>query len=329
MNDLDLAVWGLWIRQHWGVEPRQAVRARPGFSGADVFRITTDAGSCALRRWPQADPDRLTWIHACQTLAARSCDFVPRLMPTASGGTWVRHQERLWELATWQPGLADFHQRPTPARLVAAMRGLARLHAAWSVPTDAGPCPAACRRRARLLDWSASTDEQLRQVLARWPNAEQVDLARRAAAVLQARRAEALKNLEPWCRRVVRLQVCLADVWHDHALFSGDELTGLVDFGGVRWDHSAVDVGRLLGSLVGNDAQAWSVGLAAYTDAGALARSDLPLPRLLHHTGQLAALATWLRLLVLERRDLAAPDAAWNHFADLVRQLAAGPIALP
>ncbi len=51
----------------------------------------------------------------------------------------------------------------------------------------------------------------------------------------------------------VPIQPCIGDIWHDHILFLGDGVSGLVDFGGMRADTVAGDIARLLGSLVADD----------------------------------------------------------------------------
>ena len=60
------------------------------------------------------------------------------------------------------------------------------------------------------------------------------------------------------------MQPCLCDPWHDHVLFTGDQVSGVIDYGSVKEDHIAVDLARLLGSLVEDDENAWSIGLKAY-----------------------------------------------------------------
>ncbi|HMP03597.1 MAG TPA: phosphotransferase [Gemmatales bacterium] len=324
MTDLPLDPWLAVVSQGWGLIPRSARWVPPGFSGAAVARIETPSGPLALRIWPAEgpSPEQLDWIHAQQRHAAQTCPFVPRLIPTRTGKTRLRHAGRWCELATWQPGTADFRLQPTPQRLQAALAGLALVHEAWShAPPRQEPCPAVLRRLDRLVGWTAADDTALAQRLALHPDPDQVALARQAWLLLRTHRATAQVRLSPWRNRPVPLQPCLTDVWSDHVLFVDDKLTGLVDFGGLRWDHVAVDLARLIGSLVDGDTQAWSLALAAYARHRRLEPATGDLARLLDRTGQLAAVATWLRTLVLEPRPLADPGRAWARLAQCTLRL--------
>jgi Ser/Thr protein kinase RdoA (MazF antagonist) len=105
------------------------------------------------------------------------------------------------------------------------------------------------------------------------------------------------------------MQPGLCDVWHDHVLFEGHRVTGLVDYGAVKDDHVAVDVARLLGSLVGDDAAAWDHGLRAYGRVRFLSAAGKELATVLDRTGTVLGVANWLRWLYHDRRpyeDLAA-----------------------
>lgn len=315
-----------FVARWWGLEPLAVAPAKSGFSGAVVLRVTTGTGSYACRLWPAGvvSAAQLAWIHTCQTQAAQSCRFVPKLMSTLTGATALIHENRFVELADWMPGRADFHLHPSAERLRAAVAALARLHHVWSAHRTVGPCPAAVRRYQRLAQWTSTREQLLQTGLDRWPSDEQANVAFRAARLLSANRANALARLQPWCRRPLPLQPCLADIWHDHVLFIGDQVTGIVDFGATRWDYPAVDLARLLGSLLGFDTVAWAEALDSYN--GPLRTAEphayFELPRLLHWTGQLAALVTWLQQLVLAPGPFPDPERAWQRFEDLTNQLA-------
>ena len=92
--------------------------------------------------------------------------------------------------------------------------------------------------------------------------------------------------LKRWADRTWPLQPCLCDVWHDHVLFDGDRVTGLVDYGAVKIDHPAVDVARLLGSLVEDDADGWAIGLTAYREVRPFTADEAQLARALDCRGR-------------------------------------------
>ena len=99
------------------------------------------------------------------------------------------------------------------------------------------------------------------------------------------------------------LQPCLCDVWHDHLLFSGDTLTGLVDYGSVKIDHVAVDLARMLGSLVEDNTAKWDLGLLGYRGIRPFSASEEGLARALDRAGIVLGAANWLKWLCLERRQ--------------------------
>src|SRR5207237_4695271 len=80
------------------------------------------------------------------------------------------------------------------------------------------------------------------------------------------------------------VQPCLCDVWHDHVLFTGDDVTGLIDYGAVKEDNVAADLARLLGSLVGDDRALYEMGLDAYAAVRPLAEQERQLVPLLDRT---------------------------------------------
>ena len=47
--------------------------------------------------------------------ATASFAWMPRIIPASHGASFVDLHGRLWEIATWMPGRADFAQAPSSA----------------------------------------------------------------------------------------------------------------------------------------------------------------------------------------------------------------------
>ncbi|MCS6978375.1 MAG: aminoglycoside phosphotransferase family protein [Gemmatales bacterium] len=223
-----------------------------GFSGARLWRVSAEGLWC-LRAWPVEGPTRaeLIVIHDLMLQAAAVLPFVPRLRSVPGGGqTCIFLNGRLWEMTTWQPGQADFHADPTPSKLIAAVEALARLHRVWTPHRpDYGICPAVLRRMGKLEAWQALPRERMESALGQ----SDADLRPWAEQALDAVRrwfVPAWEALTAWSKIAVPLQPCLCDVWHDHILFQGETVTGIVDYGSVRLDNPATDLARLLGSML-------------------------------------------------------------------------------
>jgi Ser/Thr protein kinase RdoA (MazF antagonist) len=113
----------------------------------------------------------------------------------------------------------------------------------------------------------------------------------------------ALQQLEPLAGVALPLQPCLRDIWHDHVLFTANEVTGIVDFGGLDIDTPATDIARLLGSLVGDDREGWQTGLAAYSTVRPLTADELRAATALDASGTVLAGCNWLRWVYIESRQ--------------------------
>jgi Ser/Thr protein kinase RdoA (MazF antagonist) len=316
------------VLAHYGLSPAVVhfLGNHGGFSGARLWRVEAGESSFCLRAWPPDDPapDRLRRLHDLMAVArADTLAFVPPVLP-AAGATFIAHDGRLWELTAWLPGRADFHQRPHPARLHAACVALARLHHTWAAhPAAQGTCPALVRRLDRAKAWLALTSSGWRpRPDRRDPVGPWVEPAWQLLS-LWTGRVTAL--LAPWADRPFPLHPCLCDVWHDHVLFEDDAVTGIIDYGSVKIDHAAADLARLLGSLVGDDATAWAVGLDAYASVRPLSLDEQALARALDRTGVILGTANWLRWLYHDGRTFANRQLVADRLAGLVRRLQAWP----
>jgi homoserine kinase type II len=100
------------------------------------------------------------------------------------------------------------------------------------------------------------------------------------------------------------LQPAIRDIHRDHVLFTGDEVTGLVDFGALRIDTPLADLARLIGSLASDNAAARQLALDAYAAVIPLSNTDRQLVDLLDDSGILLGGLNWLQWLYVERRDI-------------------------
>jgi homoserine kinase type II len=220
---------------------------------------------------------------------------------------YVWHEGHLWELSPWLPGAANYRAQPSPRRLDAAMVALARFHqAAVSFPlpeTNPVASPGMCERFARVQELLGGGVAELARALETggWP--EMTVRASRLLHWFEAVAPKLLPTIESATRLQISLQPCIRDVWHAHVLFVGDEVSGIVDFGSMRPDNVATDVARLLGSLAGDDQQAWKRGLDAYHSVRPLNEAELSLVEAFDRSTVLLGGLQWLEWIYLEGRQ--------------------------
>ena len=306
-----------------------------GFSGALVFRTRCAAGDFCLRGWPPGNlpVERVRGLHRLlEFVFARGCAQVAVPVRSVDGGTVVAGAERLWQLEPWMPGTADYHLKPSRERLTAAMRALAHWHRA-AAQFDAraeerrwfargvGNSPAVTERLELMQQWMGGRLEQLRSAVMASAPSEVGDLALRISEAF-ARSAPTIAGELQSAKGVqVPLQPCLRDVWHDHVLFSGDEVTGLIDASACRTESVAADLARLLGSLVGDDFEAWELALQRYQEERPLTADEQGLVTILDRSGVALSAMTWLEWLFLERRVYAPMEPVLNRLRMLERRL--------
>lgn len=288
--------------------------AHEGFSGSSLWRVELSGEPpLCLKRWPARHPPpaRLPWIHAVlRHLRSEGISFVPEPQVTLAGATICELAGSTWELMTWLPGSADFAAKPSPARLENAFRTLALLHHATAVYAMG------FLYKASLALSTPALDERI----SRWGELEAGQLAQISTAV----RGRSIPEIDPLAHRWLATnsqlphhllaqlrtanethwmqQPAVRDLWSDHVLFQGDQVTGFIDFGAMRVDTRLTDIARLIGSLAGDDVSKRDLALAAYASIRPLNDQERACINLLDHTGVILSGWNWLQWLYLDGR---------------------------
>lgn len=282
----------------FGLPPSQVqvIPAVPGFSGASVWRVIHQGHEYALKCWPAGQPalTPLSKIHELTEQARRTgLDFIPAVQWTTTGTSVVQHDLHLWDLCSWQHGSPL--SETSLSKLTNAVKSLAQLHAIWRQTNGMQRqfCPAVHLQHQRLASWSQEELQTLRQMTLN------KELLATASELFIQHRPAALIRLEAWLSRTVFVHYCVGDIWSDHVLFTGEKVTGLIDFGGMRLDHPAQDLARLLGSFSQGCALIRHEALQAYFPKSEELET---LVATLDDSGTVVALGNWLRWVLLENR---------------------------
>ena len=310
----------LLVKRHFAGEYAPVAIDTPatasGFSGAAIYRLETHRGPQCLRRWPPfANPGRIREIHRLVRFLADRIEQIPAPVASRRGETLVEAAGHWWQLEPWVPGSADFHARPTEARLESLMRTLAAVHKAarqfatspesrsrW-VPSVPG-LSQTIGERLSLLSQYESRQGAIESAIADERDEGFRLLTNRMHLQFRHHFPDVRRKVTRLLSVQVRIQPALRDVWHDHLLFTEDRLSGLVDFGAARSDTITCDLTRLLGSLFGNDRSGWRRALEIYQRSEQLTDVELQFLEPLDHSGVVLSGMTWLKRRYLERLTL-------------------------
>ena len=311
--------------------------SQPGFSGANVWRIETARGPLAVRGWPHPGLPRRR-IEGLHQLLDHVGASVPVAIPipTSNGDRLARWNEQLWQLEPWMPGVADFHDNPSPERLSEAIKTLASFHRSarefvpgdetreWFGSSDSRKSPAVTERLGQLDGWGHRWNELVTRALRVTGPAEECSRAIEEIDNLFRRgRSWIGDQLAMVETTTFRGQPCLRDVWHDHLLWTGDHVTGLIDPGSCRIDNVAIDLARLLGSLVEDDVDGWELGLSTYEREAGLSLEETSLVTVLDQSGVMMAGAVWIERLATGRVETGWATRIGRKLAEVARRMRA------
>jgi len=269
-DDLRLAA----VLQQFGVRPEEVEAIGGGFSGACVWRVRTRGDRFMGLRWSPEPLERselerresiCRWM---QFARAAGCEWVPQpFRPLGAVGNFLLTQpDGWWQLETWMPG-HPVDTAPSPLQLQQALAAVSRLHQtgrSWALQESPGGGPPGGRRglaaatspglQRRLLlvrELQSGALARLFASAAQDPDGEFRQLSQQLERCLQQRLPGLARHLEELAPCTFSLQPVLRDLWQPHILFSGDQVTGVIDWNAAFSDHPAFDYSRLLASWYG------------------------------------------------------------------------------
>jgi len=295
-----------------------------GFSGAQIWKITTAERSYCLRRWPLAhpDPERLDWINLVLIHASGlDCPFLATPIESNSGRRYVSANGFLWELTPWMPGKATFEDDPNDQRLEHVMTCLAKFHLASAQVNLGFQLSQNVAARLAALHGAGSVIQEIQRADTTQVS-EPIDRLCKIITSLGTEHAHRLADrIEPFTRHVFPVQPVIRDVWHDHLLFQDNELTGLIDYGAMQMDNVALDLSRALGSLVGSQPARWSAALQVYSNLRQLSPGEIELVFALDQSAPFLSGLNWLKWILLERRSFESDEQVGKRIRFLIDRL--------
>ncbi|MFN3190882.1 MAG: aminoglycoside phosphotransferase family protein [Aureliella sp.] len=298
------------------------VRASGGLSDSAVFKCDGPGEQLCLRRW-SSGRSRYQYILWIQSQIAKALsagiDPLPAHFVCSNGDPLLVDGEDVWELTQWKPGAADYLASPSRRRLKAAAQLLARLHLVFKPDQRIQKSPAIEQRLSILDDairWAngiVSAQVVSSSGSAIDPTGQTQQLIEqnlfRTQRLVRGHGTQMLARLERLAAEPIPCHFVLRDVWSAHLLFSGDEVTGLIDFGAARIDEPATDLARMLGSLEPADVSNWQFGFEMYRELN----PDVRLQRvlLLDQVSCLLSANQW-RIWVTEQRREFRVSVEWQ-----------------
>ena len=323
------------ILAHYRLPPIERVEylgGAGGFSGAQLWKVhsqqTGDENYC-LRRWPlhHPDPDRLEWINLVLVhVASNGCPEIAVPREAISGQRYIAQEGFLWEVARWMPGSADFSSDPNDERLSNVANCLARFHlGSAQVNLDFRNSPNAKSRydaltsAGELIEAIEKTGEQSSMPSASIPC---INFLRELVSRLGTNTANKLAaGLEPFIGEVFPVQPVIRDIWHDHILFTGNEVTGIVDFGAMQMDNVALDLARVLGSIVGDQSHRWSTALDVYSQTRPLQQREIEFAFALDQSASFLGSLNWLKWILIQQRSFEVTADVEKRVSHLIDRL--------
>jgi Ser/Thr protein kinase RdoA (MazF antagonist) len=312
------------IAKLFGIEVQSAFQASGGFSEASVFRVMcTDNRAFAVRKTPVAaalPETRLRVLHRLlrvvrdQGIAAVPVPLEPLRSPLLETKetneiqceeSWVRQGADLWQAETWLPG-APADGRLTDEQLSSALECLHAFHTAARTAVfkvmpnewfclNTGVSPGIQRRLTIANELSSGLLKSLKAAAERDSDPQFRALSVRICQAIAPRLPRLLTQLTQLSHQTFALQPVVRDLWRAHVLFTGNQVTGLIDFSAAASDHVCLDLSRLLRSWFRSDVQRIRSAAERFSTQRRLSPIEWALLNTLDAATVLLSPVTWLR----------------------------------
>lgn len=327
-----------FVQRAFDVSIRDATVLSGGFSGAAVFRATTDDGrELAVRRTPNliALPSpRLSELHhLLREISRRGCTTIAVAMlainaPPSPVMTWLKDCENVWQMEPWMPGASMTGQQMTSVNLSAALVALDQFHRLAAESVDVVSLsewfwkgqrlsPAAQRRLSIANDLNNGMLLTLRQKLSNDPDGRFRGLAIRVCNSLEKWQPWLLRELTKVAAMRFPLQPVLRDLWRAHVLFTDSAVTGLIDLTAAASDHVALDMTRLLRSWYGADNAKIQLAVDEFQRLRNFKANEQRLLQAFDASTVLLSPITWLRRRAESGQTAAYSDAVIARLTEL------------
>ncbi len=288
----------------------QSLGNNGGFSGSQLFRVATHSGSLLLRKLPRTGNPygkRQIWIHqVIEHCFQNGCWFLACPEKSVAGATLVNFNDSLWQAERWIEGEASYESNPSNSKLDSIFGSLTQFHEISSkFSSKLGPVPAVRNRISRLHQLADIRSEEIRQSLQVRPaplKARLFPLAIQVCELFHRFRDPVAHDLNQLSDQNLRLVPCFRDIWHDHLLFEGEKLNGIVDYGALDIDHPATDISRLSVSLASDDPSSFPNAYEAYRRHANLSDLEVELGFTLNRANILMSSMNWIDWIYRQER---------------------------
>jgi Ser/Thr protein kinase RdoA (MazF antagonist) len=299
-----------------------------GLSGARFWRVTVGERDFCLRRNPRKDgksAGHYFRIHRfLEHLWNQGFREIACPVKNLKQGTFVETFDAVWELSNFLPG--ETTKSPTLSQAVAAADFLARLHlvAATYQSFLLSVAPGLKRRREVCKELRSGKLDENYAAIVNSALSPTRDLAIYVASQIRGVLPLGFGHLERACDKVP-VQFCLVDCHIGNFLFTGDQVTGLVDFATVDVDSVTRDVARLFGSITTKNQNIWRTCMASYQQQRPLSAAELKLALAYHTSGLVGRAANWLEWGFVHESSFADAETTHARLVQLSAQLTAIP----